>query len=566
MKELSKSLLVTLLTTAIALLCAEAAFRIVSGKKVFALTRYRAANIVLNEFPKNVMSYDPQLGWRMNSGIGYPTAEQIALHAKAPRFHTIDFGVRRNSANDAHPQTGGILVSGASFTAGAEVDDEDAWPAQLETLIGRPVVNGAVGGFGADQIVLRAEELLPAIKPKILVIDLVQDNIATAGYSYSGYPKPYFTVEGSRLVLRNSPVPRYEPREDPYESLKNILSYSLIIDRIMATYFPDSWYSSRTQNFTRANNDEVNVSCLLLRRLKKEADDAGVRLLITMQYGGGTIMNTSTPDGNVSLLEECIGRMGIQYLDEFTTLKDLSRKNINEFRSLYVINNGILGHKSRAGNLAVAKMVAAALALPAPAVSAPPQPEAEGRDQGQTSEVIIGGDELASRFQSNPDAKIAAKGTSPGGRVFRVVAAGKKGEHYVVATLPGDAGRLTLSLEAKADTSSNVRLQLFRNHNAINDGVMGNFDLARRTAGTRRLGLATDIEASISPVGDGWYKLSMTATLPPESGQNMAIIQLADSQGNYGFDADGDAVIVRDMTIEQSGLQAKRQVNAVDRP
>jgi hypothetical protein len=150
--------------------------------------------------------------------------------------------------------------------------------------------------------------------------------------------------------------------------------------------------------------------------------------------------------------------------------------------------------------------------------------------------------------------------------VFRVVAAGKKGEHYVVATLPGDAGRLTLSLEAKADTSSNVRLQLFRNHDAINDGVMGNFDLARRTAGTWRLGLATDIEASISPVGDGWYKLSMTATLPAQSGQNMAIIQLADSQGDYGFDADGDAVIVRNMTIEQSGPQAKRQVNAVDRP
>ena len=258
MKEALKSLLVVVSTTVLALIFAEAAFRIVSGKKVFALTQYRAANIVYNELPKNVASYDPLLGWRLNPGV------------RTPQFNTIDYGVRRNGASDDRVRLGGILVSGASFTVGSEVKDEDAWPAQLETLIGQPVVNSAVGGFGADQIVMRAEQMLPIIKPKVLVVDLVQDNIGTAGQSYSGYPKPYFTAENGELVLHNNPVPHYAPRDDPYESLKNILSYSLMIDRVMATYFPDAWYSSRTQNFTRANNDEVNVTCLLLQRLKKE--------------------------------------------------------------------------------------------------------------------------------------------------------------------------------------------------------------------------------------------------------------------------------------------------------
>ena len=52
MKEALKSLLVVVSTTVLALIFAEAAFRIVSGKKVFALTQYRAANIVYNELPK----------------------------------------------------------------------------------------------------------------------------------------------------------------------------------------------------------------------------------------------------------------------------------------------------------------------------------------------------------------------------------------------------------------------------------------------------------------------------------------------------------------------------------
>jgi hypothetical protein len=139
--------LVVVITTALALLSAEAAFRIVSGKKVFALTKYRAANIIYDEFPKNVMAYDPLLGWRLNPGV------------RTPMFNTIDHGIRRNSFADDQARSGGILVSGASFTAGSEVKDDEPWPVQLETLIGKPVVNGAIGGFGADQIIMRAEEI-----------------------------------------------------------------------------------------------------------------------------------------------------------------------------------------------------------------------------------------------------------------------------------------------------------------------------------------------------------------------------------------------------------------------
>jgi hypothetical protein len=564
MKELQKSLLVTLITTVVALLCAEGAFRYLSGKRVFALTRYRAANIVINEFPKNVMSYDPLLGWRMNPGVAYPTPEERKLPIKIPEFHTMDYGVRRNSVANDHPQQGGVLVSGASFTIGSEVNDEDAWPAQLETLIGQPVVNGAVGGFGADQIVLRAEEMLPVIKPKVVIVDLVQDNIATAGYSYAGYPKPYFTVENGRLALQNVPVPQHQPRKDIFAPLKNVLSYSLMIDRIMATYFPDAWYSSRTQNCTRANNDEVNVSCLLLQRLKKETDEAGIRLLITMQYGGGTITNTSAADGNVMLLDDCIGRMGIQHLDEFTTLKELSRKSPEEFRSLYVINNGILGHKSRAGNLKVAKSVAEALAASVPAVNVShPVQSQEPVEASDATQPILVVDNVGTLFQSSEIAKIVPQRTFFGVHTYRLVAVGRSGEHYLAAAVPDSVGTLSFSVEASAATTSRLKLQLLRTgaDKAV-CGVIGDFDLRRLSAGHSRIGLATNIGSGIKPIGDGWYRTWVTAKLPPGDGQTTIVIQVGSSQDEFSYRADGDSVDIRNVIVEQNGPLAEHQVNA----
>ena len=564
MRELLKSLLVTLVTLVVALPCAEAAFRAVSGKTVFALTQYRAANIVYNEFPKNLISYDPLLGWRMNAGVSYPTPEQIRQQVRAHRVHTIDFGVRRNNSADDHLRTGGVLVTGASFTLGSEVNDEDAWPAQLETLVGRPILNGAVGGFGVDQIIMRAEQLLPIVKPQVVIIDLVPENIGIAGYSYNGYPKPYFMIESGRLVLHNNPVPPYQPRINTFEPLKDLLSYSFMIDRIMATYFADTWYSSRTQNFTRADNDDVKVSCLLLSRLKKETDDAGARLIVTVQYGGGTIESTQRPDGSALLVEDCVRRMGIQFVDEFASLKAFWQSDPDKFKSLYVARaDGTLGHKSRAGNFEWASRVAAALALPTPAsTSSELAADQESSKPQASGEVLLSNDAISALFQTSlADARIETKGALSDAPTHRLVANGKPGEHYLVLSVGDSTGTLTFSVEASADTSSNLRLQLYcRQADGAQDGVFGIFDLGRATAETWRLGRGTNIGAVIQPIGDHWYKLWVTATLPPsERGQNQVVIELANTQGKYSFTPDGEAVKIRNVTLQRGSTPAKRQ-------
>lgn len=53
-----------------------------------------------------------------------------------------------------------ILAVGDSYTFGDEVSDWETWPAQLQKLSGRRVINGGVFGYGIDQAFLRARRLL----------------------------------------------------------------------------------------------------------------------------------------------------------------------------------------------------------------------------------------------------------------------------------------------------------------------------------------------------------------------------------------------------------------------
>ena len=70
-------------------------------------------------------------------------------------------GFRRSAAmpgGGTTPDGSVILAVGDSFTFGDEVKDDETWPAHLQQLLGRRVLNAGVSGYGFDQIVLRAEK------------------------------------------------------------------------------------------------------------------------------------------------------------------------------------------------------------------------------------------------------------------------------------------------------------------------------------------------------------------------------------------------------------------------
>jgi hypothetical protein len=336
------------------------------------------------------VEYDRLLGWRLRP------------HLKAGWLNTLDYGFRSDGNAEARVQPGGVLAVGSSFTVGSEVNDDQSWPAQLQQLTGWNVNNAGQGGYQADQIVLLAEQLLPLVRPQVIVIDLIPGTILGTGYASSGWPKPYFTLENDELAIHNSPVPHGAAAESDRATLKWYLGHFAVLDQFMAAFFANYWFTADGNSFVTVTTDEVGVTCHLLARLKQETDAADVRLLLYQQYGGLEVVDSNrmaaamgagmyyrakrwiktklsplllntppgAPDWYEAALETgaCARNLGIKTVDELPLLRAIYDRNPTELRAYYQIEpDGAMGHKSPFGNKEVAKLVAAAIGeLPSP--------------------------------------------------------------------------------------------------------------------------------------------------------------------------------------------------------
>ena len=93
-----------------------------------------------------------------------------------------------------------LLVVGDSYAHGDEVRDDETWPAHLQALLHRRVVNAAMSGYGIDQMVLRATMVAPDVKPAAIVLSFIADDARRAEMKRVwGAEKPYFElVNGGR--------------------------------------------------------------------------------------------------------------------------------------------------------------------------------------------------------------------------------------------------------------------------------------------------------------------------------------------------------------------------------
>ena len=198
---------------------------------------------------------DSQLGW-------IPTPRHVG-HKWGVVVGTREHGIRRNGPGPAlTPQ---VLVVGDSNTFGDEVADEDAWPAQLERSLGVGVLNAGVSSFGLDQMLLRAEDLLPRYRLRVLVVGLIDDSLARVGQAIRhGSPKPYFVVgPNGALELRHSPVPP-APKVPLW---RQWLGRSYVVSFTMDRLAPSYWWRGTMREFRVADNDVDGVGQRLVERL-----------------------------------------------------------------------------------------------------------------------------------------------------------------------------------------------------------------------------------------------------------------------------------------------------------
>lgn len=261
----------------LALLGAEFALRLQLGEMLdFSSTKA----VVSAGHPR--VEYHSELGWLPTPGP----------HNAGSWSSTVDrFHYRQHQTDSQSP--GEVLVVGDSYAFGDEVDDEEAWPAVLESLGSRKVLNAGVGAYGLDQSVLRAEALLPEVSPSVLILAFISDDISRSEYNnypYGNGPKPFFRLRGGELQLENVPVPRQTPAK-PFAGLRRLLGYSRLSDRVLGRFAPGWW--AEAPSCQPVHHDGEAIAVALIRRLDRLCRDRGVKLIVVPLACGPQIGDNS---------------------------------------------------------------------------------------------------------------------------------------------------------------------------------------------------------------------------------------------------------------------------------
>ncbi len=558
MSDILKSIATTLVSCLVSLLLVEGGLRLWHGVPVFALTDFRGQHKPNTAF-KGLVRYDANLGWVM------------ADHHSSGQIHTVDHGIRRSSVGQKAAHEGGILVSGSSFTAGSGVEDWETWPAFLENETGIPVNNAAVGGWGLDQVVLRAEDLLEKTKPDVLMVDIMDTTIRWAGYSILTNPKPYFVVEDGRLTRPEPTVPRRENQQpEDVGILKKIAGHIYVADRIMAIVDARSWYAQSPRSTAKTNADPVEVTCELVRRLALKAAEANIRFMVVSVPTGQEIQISEKPSSVVAHTEECLAGYDIHIAPiRERLLEAIKNETITPGDFFQVENGQALGHLTSEGNKFIAAVVTDELARQPPAVdfdilSRSAVSDASVEAASTTGNLLQNSERLEEVFTPNTFAQLQPAGDSGDGPrqyEFRFSGLDPKNRAFLVGRdVPVEPGSHVFSIDVRPDRVEDVIFQIW-SHN--NGSTFAGFNFEREEAHIfpAHFALGRSWRAGMSKGEDGWYRLWMKLDLPEATVRMM--VGLGDEGGHLTPFGQSARVQVRAPQIEQGARATAYQSTSV---
>ncbi len=339
MKRVFQNLCLTFFSILFAFGLAEGFLRIYRSQ--YSLKNYleEKKTLLHSSYP---VQFDPKLGWIPKIGFSGDHnfwGTQVAIGAK---------GIRSNG----HPQIfifdNSVLAIGDSYTFGDQVSDHETWPALLENLLKRPVLNGGVFGYGIDQSYLRAQQLITEFHPEILVFSFVPDDIRRCGLSArASANKPYFEKQGDQLLLHTEHL---HPPESIGEihGIRKLLGYSYLIHSVMHQLAPVYWYEGRWSSQV-AHQDEEWVACRLLRNLEMEIQKSAThQLIILAQYP-----RSPKPEeyALVNRVLTCLQDPNTKIVDLKNPLQEVKSKSPSRYQKFFS------GHMTREGNEFVAQQL-----------------------------------------------------------------------------------------------------------------------------------------------------------------------------------------------------------------
>jgi hypothetical protein len=183
-----------------------------------------------------------------------------------------EHGIRLNGREEP-PERPLTLAVGDSFAFGDGVDDAETWPAVLESVSGTRVINAGMFGFGLDQAVLRAEQLVDVYRPDTIVLGFIAHDVVRCELSYwSGFSKPYFDLDPNGTLRFH---PAASPPASRWASIKRLLAYSRTVEFL----FP-SWLHWEGPAALAVHHQGREVACRLMERLASLGREHGARIVV----------------------------------------------------------------------------------------------------------------------------------------------------------------------------------------------------------------------------------------------------------------------------------------------
>jgi GDSL-like Lipase/Acylhydrolase family len=340
MREPLKRSLLIVASILVGLMALEVGLRTVSGGWLWVWPNFVLdARTVLAQQDSGRYVHDDRVGYVPRAGYSSPGL-------------TIDAdGLRHTGEQTADSP---ILAVGDSFTFGDEVNDGQTWPAQLQLLTGRRVLNGGVSGYGFDQTVLRAEQLAPKDKPSAIVISFIADDIRrTEMRRLWSADKPWFDLDKDQLTLRGVPVP---PRTAPRDTLsfwQRTLGYSFLFDFILRRLdLLYDWFGDHIRVHPAGSGERL--ACRLTDRLAALQRTSGARIVVMAEYDPVVWDDPAFAAEQRRMtkgLLDCAAKNGLLTIDSFEALA--ATPNPRQFYGLW--------HMNEPGNRLIAGLVAARL-------------------------------------------------------------------------------------------------------------------------------------------------------------------------------------------------------------
>ncbi len=216
--------------------------------------------------------FDRQLGWAPLENI---TAVHNPKRATSI-VHQNQYGMRGPDDIQLNKTSGKkrVLVLGDSYVWGYGVDQSKLFSAPEVHGNNEEILNFGVSGYGTDQeylLYLRkgtdfvVDEVVVALTP----YNDVANNLASEQYSYL---KPYFTLEGGRLVLHDNHV-----RNRKFHSVANALNRHSRVQNLLSELLrkvEDAMNSAKPKDFasetvTDRDRAGVDLTVAILKKLKE---------------------------------------------------------------------------------------------------------------------------------------------------------------------------------------------------------------------------------------------------------------------------------------------------------